>query len=221
MTMTLPLATSEAAVYANRFRQKRLGRFLALVDEIASRKGTCRILDLGGKLAYWQALEPLWCDRPCHITLVNLAAEAVPDERFSSIAGDACALPQFADLSFDLVHSNSVLEHVGRWREQRNMAGEIRRLASRYFVQTPNFWFPIEPHFRLPFIHWLPEPWRVGIVMRRACGFYPQAKSCGEARDILDDARLLDVQAMAELFPDAVIERERFAGFTKSLIAVR
>ena len=37
MTMTLPLATSEAAVYANRFRQKRLGRVLALVDEIASR----------------------------------------------------------------------------------------------------------------------------------------------------------------------------------------
>jgi hypothetical protein len=221
MTMTLPLATSDTAVYANRFRQKRFGRFLAVVDEIASRKGTCRILDLGGKLAYWQALEPLWRDRRCHITLLNLAAEAVTDLRFSSLAGDACALPQFADLSFDLVHSNSVIEHVGRWRDQRNMAREIRRLADRYFVQTPNFWFPIEPHFRLPLIHWLPEPWRVGIVRHRACGFYPRAKSCDEAREILDDARLLDARAMAELFPDAAIERERFAGLTKSLIAVR
>jgi hypothetical protein len=101
------------------------------------------------------------------------------------------------------------------------MAREVRRLAPRYFVQTPNFWFPIEPHFRAPFIHWLPEPWRVSIIMRFACGFFPRARSCDEARRILDELRLLDAQAMAELFPDAMIERERFAGFTKSLIAVR
>jgi hypothetical protein len=218
---TLTLTTSEAAVYANNFRRRRLSRFLAIVDEVVAAKGNCRILDVGGRLAYWQALEPLWRDRPCHITLVNLATEPTPDARFSSLAGDARDLTQFGDLSFDLVHSNSVIEHVGPWREQSKMAHEVRRLAPRYFVQTPNFWFPIEPHFRLPFIHWLPEPWRVSIVMRRACGFYPRARSCDEARRILDDARLLDPRAMAELFPDAAIQHERFAGFTKSLIAIR
>jgi hypothetical protein len=114
-----------------------------------------------------------------------------------------------------------VIEHVGLWRDQHRMADEIRRLAPRYFVQTPNFWFPVEPHFRLPLIHWLPEPWRAAIVTRRACGFYPRARNHDEARHILDDARLLDAGAMAALFPDAAIERERFAGFTKSLIAVR
>jgi hypothetical protein len=62
--------------------------------------------------------------------------------------------------------------------------------------------------------------WRIKIVMRRACGFYPRARSCDEARRILDDARLLDFKAMVELFPDGTIERERFAGFTKSLIAI-
>jgi hypothetical protein len=221
MTMTLPLATSEAAVYGNRFRQRRLARFLSIVDEIVAAKGTCRILDVGGKHAYWQALEPLWGDRPCHITLVNLANEPVSDTRFSSVAGNACDLSQFSDRSFDLVHSNSVIEHVGRWQDQCRMAKEVRRLAARYFVQTPNYWFPVEPHFRFPFIHWLPEPWRVKIVMRRACGFYPRAQSSDEARRILDDARLLDFEAMAELFPDGAIERERFAGFTKSLIAIR
>ena len=61
------------------FRQRRLGRFLSIVDEVVAEKGTCRILDVGGKLAYWQALEPLWGDRPCHITLVNLASEPVSD----------------------------------------------------------------------------------------------------------------------------------------------
>jgi len=215
------LAPSEAAVYGNRFRQQRLRRFLAIVDEIVAAKGTCRILDIGGKLAYWQALYPLWRDRACHITLVNLVREAVPEAQFTSAAGDARDLGQFGDLTFDLVHSNSVIEHVGPWRDQCKMAQEVRRLAPRFFVQTPNFWFPVEPHFRTPFIHWLPEPWRVAIVMHRACGFYPRARSVDEARQILDDARLLDSKAMAELFPDAAIERERIAGLTKSLIAIR
>lgn len=215
------LAPSEAKVYGSRFRQKRLNRFLSIVDEIVAENGSCRILDIGGKLAYWQALYPLWSGRPCHITLVNLDNEAVPDERFTSVPGDARDLGQFDGSAFDLVHSNSVIEHVGAWRDQCKMAREVRRLAPRYFVQTPNFWFPVEPHFRTPIIHWLPEPWRVAIVMRRACGFYPRARSCDEARHILDDARLIDTKAMAELFPDAVIEHERYFGLTKSLIAIR
>jgi len=215
------LAPSEAKIYGNRFRQRRLRRFLSIVDEIAAARGRCRILDVGGKLAYWQALYPLWSDRQCHITLVNLESEAVADGRFTSVSGDARDLSQFDDPAFDLVHSNSVIEHVGLWRDQCRMAQEVRRLAPRYFVQTPNFWFPVEPHFRTPFIHWLPEPWRAAIVMHRACGFYPRARSCDEARHILDDARLIDSKAMAALFPDAVIEHERYVGFTKSLIAIR
>ncbi|HEY6255802.1 MAG TPA: class I SAM-dependent methyltransferase [Xanthobacteraceae bacterium] len=224
MTMTMPLAPTaerEAACYANKFRQRRLQRLLTIVDEIIAVRGTCRILDVGGWTGYWQFLEPLWRDRPIHITMVNLVHVPVPDERFSSLTGDARDLSNFDDLSFDLVHSNSVIEHVGLWRDQRKMAQEVRRLAARYFVQTPNYWFPLEPHLRTPFIHWLPEPWRAEIVKRRACGYHPRAQSYDEARNILDDARLLDAPAMSALFPDAVIERERFAGLTKSLIAIR
>jgi hypothetical protein len=88
-------------------------------------------------------------------------------------------------------------------------------------VQTPNYWFPLEPHLRTPFIHWMPEPWRIAIVRHKACGYFPRASSYDEARNILDDARLLNAPAMAALFPDAVIERERFAGMTKSLMAIR
>jgi hypothetical protein len=220
MTMPLALTTSANFINGNGFRQRRLRRCLSIVDEIIAARGSCRIIDVGGRVAYWRRLEPLWGDRKCHITVVDLTSEAVPDERFSSVAGDARDLSQFRDLSFDLVHSNSVIEHVGVWRDQSQMAREIRRIAPRYFVQTPNFWFPIEPHFRTPFIHWLPEPWRVAIIMNRACGFYPRAQSCDQAHNILDEQRLLDARAMAELFPDAVIERERFAGLTKSLIAV-
>jgi hypothetical protein len=221
MTMTLALEAREAACYGNRFRQKRMRRLLAIVDEIIAARGTCRILDVGGWVGYWLGLEPLWRDRQIHVTMVNLVDIPTPDERFSSVRGDARDLSQFGDLSFDLVHSNSVIEHVGRWPEQCKMAHEVRRLAARYFVQTPNYWFPIEPHLRTPFIHWLPYPWRVKIVMHRACGFFPRAESYDQAREILDDARLLDARKLADLFPDAVVEREQFAGITKSLIAIR
>jgi Methyltransferase domain len=224
MTLTMPLTPTnkgEAACYANQFRQRRLKRFLTIVDEIIATRGTCRILDIGGWVSYWQFLEPLWRDRPIHITMVNLDQAPVPDERFSSLIGDARNLSQLDDLSFDVVHSNSVIEHVGQWRDQCKIAQEVRRLAARYFVQTPNYWFPLEPHLRTPFIHWLPVPWRAAIVRRRACGYFPRARSYDEARNILDDARLLDARAMATLFSDAVIERERIAGLTKSLIAIR
>src|SRR5258707_15007976 len=110
MTMTMPLAPTaerEAACYANKFRQRRLQRLLAIIDEIVAARGTCRILDVGGWPAYWQFLEPLWHDRPIHITMVNLVHVPVPDERYASFTGDARDLGQLVDRSFDLVHSNS------------------------------------------------------------------------------------------------------------------
>jgi hypothetical protein len=219
--MSVLTMTSADVVYRNPFRMRRLREFLRIVDAVLAVKERCRILDLGGTQAYWYGLEDLWRDRNVHITVVNLGAEATADPRFTLLAGDACGLSQFPDRAFDVVHSNSVIEHVGDWSRQCLMAGEVRRLASSYFVQTPNFWFPVEPHFRTPFIHWLPRPWRAGIVMRYACGFYPKAATVDEAQRILDDARLVDARMMAALFPDAEMRRERIGPFTKSLIAVR
>jgi hypothetical protein len=215
------LATTETAVYRNKFRRRRLARFLALVDDVLKTKRSCRILDVGGGIAYWKGLEDLWSDRPVHITLVNLKAETVPDSRFTSLAGDACSMPEFEDNSFDVIHSNSVMEHVGSFANKRRMADEIQRIAPRHFVQTPNFWFLIEPHFRTPAIHWLPEPLRVAMTMRKQLGFYPKAETRDQAYEILSDASLLDFEDMKTLFPNSHIERERVFGFTKSLIAIR
>lgn len=215
------LGTSSDDVYRNRFRVKRFTRFLEIVDDIIAAKGRCRILDVGGRMEHWAAMSDLYGDRDIHVTLVNLEAEEVTDPRFSSLAGDARDLHGFSDDSFDLVYSNSVIEHVGRWSDQKHMAAEVRRLAPRHFIQTPNYWFPVEPHFRMPFIHWLPVPWQTAIVRARACGFYPRAKNVDEALTILEDARLLNLPAMKALFPDSTIERERALGLPKSLIAVR
>jgi hypothetical protein len=203
------------------FRARRLAGFVAIIDEILAGRDAVNLLDIGGTAAYWLDLEPVWRGRPINFTLVNLEPEHVSDPRFKSIVADCRDLAQFSDNAFDVVHSNSVIEHVGRWRDMRAMAREVRRLAPRYFVQTPNFWFPLEPHFRVPFFHWLPEPLRIGLVRRRSCGAFPRAENIDDAQRFIEDSILIDAPRLAALFPEARIERERFLGLTKSLIAIR
>lgn len=204
-----------------RYRAKRLARFVTLVDDILKTKKSVRILDLGGNRDYWLDLELVWAGRPLAFTLVNLVPERLTDPRFEALQGDCTNLPQFADNSYDIVHSNSVIEHVGQWKQMSAFAREVRRLAPRYFVQTPNYWFPVEPHFRSLFFHWLPEPMRVAKVMRRGLGAFPRAETVDDAQRFIEDSNLLDKRRFAHLFPEAHIERERVFGFTKSLIAIR
>lgn len=91
------------------------------------------------------------------------ALGVTPGERFRErypqvryVQGDALALP-FADGEFDAVFSNAVIEHVGGREQQRRFVEEALRVARRVFITTPNRWFPVEVHTRLPLVHWLPE----------------------------------------------------------------
>jgi len=96
---------------------------------------------------------------PERLTALGLHDGARFRERYPQIAyvqGDACALP-FADGAFDVVHSNAVIEHVGGRERQEAFVREALRVGRRVFVTTPNRWFPIEVHTRLPLVHWLPE----------------------------------------------------------------
>jgi hypothetical protein len=180
-------------------------RFLSLVAPLMTRAGTVRILDIGGTAPYWRALPGLYGAPNVEITVVNLGGDEHDDANLKIRRGNACQLP-FVDQSFDVVHSNSVIEHVGRWSDMEAMAREVRRLAPVYFVQTPNYWFPLEPHYRLPLVQFLPRPLR-----NRVRDHYWPGVSI----------ELVTAKQLRRLFPDALIERERFAGLTKSLIAVR
>ena len=183
----------------NRFRQQRMRKFLELVP----RGRPVRILDLGGTAAYWRALPALYGAQDVEITILNLDQDQGTDRNLTVRYGDACAtgLP---DMAFDVVHSNSVIEHVGDWSRIESMAGEARRLAPSHFIQTPNYWFPIEPHYKLPAVQFLPKPLRKTIT-----GDDPH-RIC-----------LLTAREMRRLFPGSEIWRERFFGLTKSLVAIR
>lgn len=208
----------------NTYRARRFEQFRTLIDAALAGKPDgepCRILDVGGTEAYWQAFgADLPWDR-ISVTVTNLTAPGTSSPSIVALEADARSMPQFADESFDIVHSNSVIEHVGLWRDMKAMADEVRRLAPAYFVQTPYFWFPIEPHARTPFVQFLPESLRYRLFMARRCGFYKKAETVGQAMDAIQDAHLLDRRQMETLFPDADVVSERAFGFVKSLIAIR
>lgn len=208
-------------VQGNRFRAQRFHHFRPLADAAAASKQLVRILDIGGRKSYWEALAPLWRDLPLSITIVNLQSPESDEGPYRIRRGDARCLSDYQDESFDIVHSNSVIEHVGGWSDMMAMAQEIRRLAPSYFVQTPNLWFPVEPHYRSPFFALYPEAVRAKKLMKRKRGFHQRASDFAAAIADVQSVNLLDWAGMRALFPDAAIVRERFLGMTKSLIAVR
>ena len=206
-----------------RLRQKRFARFQALIEHVYEQRGQVNILDLGGTETYWRVAGESLTDCNCRISLLNPALSEQPDHpNFSLEPGDARDLHHLPDNAFDVVHSNSVIEHVGGWWDMRKVAEEVRRLAPRYFVQTPNFWFPIEPHFRAPLLHWLPEQLRARLLQHVHLGFAERKQAnMDEAMCRVHGVTLLDKAQLAALFPDARIETETFGLLTKSLIAVR
>lgn len=207
---------------AMRMRRARARHVNELLEKTAAETGGCRVLDLGGEPDYWRLFDRALLERcKVHVTLVNPQPFTVDDPMFEAVVGDACALDGFPDSSFDLVHSNSVVEHVGDWPRMEAFAREARRLAPRYYVQTPYFWFPIEPHFSSPFFHWRSEQSRARALMKKRHGFAERAPDVGAAMRDVQHARLLDKTQFRFLFPDARHLDERFAGLTKSLIAIR
>jgi hypothetical protein len=198
------------------FRKRRI----ALCYEKIGVKASSSVLDVGGNGYFWEMARQLGLPFPASITVLNLATEKV-DPRCSCnwIVGDATKMP-FSDGEFDVVFSNSVIEHVGTAKQQAAMASEVRRVGKWYWIQTPDPRFPVEPHYSTPFVHWLPKN-----VRRRALPFtvwglvwHPTEE---KIESMLNEIRLIPKGEFKSMFPDASILVERFAGLPKSLIAFR
>jgi hypothetical protein len=197
-----------------RFRRRRMQRFLRELGVT----GETRILDIGGTPDCWELIT----ERP-RITLLN-TPRAKGDLRGAAswVAGDGRSLP-FRDCSFDIVFSNSVIEHVGDAESQMRFAKEVARVGRCYWVQTPNLWFPVEQHLLTPIVHWLPRAWQRAIVPRFTVWSVVATVTPDQRRFYLEhylgEVRLLSAGELQRLFPGARIVRERFLGWTKSLIA--
>ncbi|MBX3577836.1 MAG: class I SAM-dependent methyltransferase [Rhizobiaceae bacterium] len=206
------------------FRSRRFQAVQALIEKVLSERGRCDILDLGGTETYWLIGERFIEQnrRRLNITVVNTEPQTIGrDDVFTFVEGSATAPDLCRGQRFDLVHSNSVIEHVGVWRDMEMFAANARRLADRYYIQTPNYWFPYEPHFRFPGFQYLPESVRARLIMRFSLGFFRRIEDRAEADDIIYHHRLLSTRQMRRLFPDAVVSHEKFMATNKSIIAIR
>lgn len=195
-------------------RQRRMQEFL---DRLKPKRGA-RILDLGGSPEIWRLTPERF-----ELTLVNLPggmdrlAGAQPEARgdHTIVWADACDLRGiFGDNSFDLVFSNSVIEHVGDETRRRAFAREVKRLAPSYWVQTPSPRFPIEPHTGVPFYFQLPAPLRERLMER-------WREALPAWAEMIEETTVLSEEEMRALFPGGEIFRERALGLEKSISLYR
>ncbi len=195
------------------FRKKRGAMLLRLWPDIAS----YRICDLGGSRHFWEKVGlSIPHDR---VTIYNIdegtsqGTEAGIADDIAIVYYDGTTIPA-ADGYFDLVVCNSVLEHVPVTARVA-LCREMVRVGKRLFVQTPAFSFPIEPHFVMPFVHWLPKriafpfiylsPWR--LLSR---------PSRSTIRNYFFQTTLLNRRELQTLLPEGRVIDERLLGMTKS-----
>lgn len=200
--------------------RRRARRWLWLAEKFPDLRDMS-ILDLGGWIDTW-VRAPF---HPKHVHIVNLETEAGDERNVPEWAevsyGDACNLPEeIKARRYDLVFSNSVIEHVGGHERRLRFAETVRTLGTGYWVQTPYRYFPIEPHWVAPGMQFMPN--RMQQAMAR---HWPLAHTPNKDKEqALESAlwiELIDKTQMRHYFPDALFRNERALGLTKALIAYR
>ena len=200
-----------------RARQRRWSLFTDTFPTISD----MRVLDLGGTVEAWQRA-PI---RPAHVTVLNLFE---PGESSSSVitpvTGDACSARSALSSSgnqreFDLVFSNSLIEHVGGHDRRQALADEIRALAPRHWIQTPYRYFPIEPHWIFPLMQFLP------VALKREVAYrWPLTHTRPDTRVQAEQevlwTELVSITEMKHYFPHSKVHRELMGPLTKSIILI-
>jgi SAM-dependent methyltransferase len=193
-----------------RSRDKKHRLFLQLLRPEAH----TRILNVGATGMTTGLQEQFECKyrHPEHITGGGPSFEETFDycksfPEVTPIVFDGCALP-FADKSFDIVYSNAVLEHLPRPDDVVRFASEVQRVGQGWFITTPNFWYPIEPHYHLPLVQLLPQEGQRNLVTRLGKTPY-------------DHLRLLRKSDLRELFPTSTVLGCRVTFYPETLIAYR
>ena len=201
---------------SNHFRRKRFLLFKSYLDTIPR---PAKILDIGGTLNFWDMME-FDDEKDIEIWLLNITSKPIVSPLFKSIVGDATDLSRFDNESFDIVFSNSVIEHVGSIDDQKRMAEEIQRVGKSYYVQTPNRFFPIEPHFLFPFFQFLPLSLRYFLITHFPVARGKRVKDKQRAINWVNSIRLLTRNELKRLFPGAKVIEEKLFGFTKSFTLI-
>ena len=172
------------------------------------------ILDVGGKINFWEN-RSLAGNLDYKITIINIEKETSKYSNINYEIGDATDLSQFNNKSFDVVHSNSVIEHLYNFENQKKMASEIMRVGQKYIVQTPNKNFFLEPHYLLPFFQFMPDKLKYLILTKTKLSRLKRWDK-NFSKQYINEIRLLSLKELKVLFPNSKIYFEKFLGMNKS-----
>jgi 2-polyprenyl-3-methyl-5-hydroxy-6-metoxy-1,4-benzoquinol methylase len=191
-------------------REEKFRLFVKLLKPTPS----MRILNVGASgpnFAFPEQFESLY-EHTNQITGGGIVFSEVEDYRRSfpgvkTLVFNGCALP-FRDKSFDVIYSNAVVEHLPDPEAQQRFAAEVVRVARGWFVTTPNLYYPIEPHYHLPLVQFLPQRWQRSLV--RSLGRTPYA-----------NLNLLTKRQLHRLLPDGDVIGCRITFYSETLVAYR
>lgn len=212
--MAITTLFNQLSTRSRRIKMQMLERYVPL-------DGSERVLDIGSQvdLQSRQILERF--PDQSRITAINVLEEhldairtAYPGVR--TMLADARQLP-FPDRSFYFVYSNAVIEHVGDFEAQRRMADEVRRVGKRWFLTTPNRWYPFEFHARMPLISWLPPRWMHKTARLWA---YNHVRRRYQPGNDSSDVHLLTRRQLQRLFPDSLVLLPRVTFWPETLVVV-
>lgn len=207
-------ASSSASSLGNRFRKKRMVVFEAMINQLPK---PIRILDVGGDEYFW--VNAGFQNRDdIQIVLLNLTQSKVNSSNMKSITGDATNLSEHADNSFDIVFSNSVIEHLETMDRQIKMANEVVRVGRYHYIQTPNKYFIVEPHYLLPYFQFVPKPIKYFVLTKTKLSrliYWDETF----ARNYVNEIRLCSLKDMKRLFPKSKIWIEKVLLMSKSFVA--
>lgn len=195
-------------------RKSRTRKF-ELLSSVFEARPTDRVLDIGasGEVFLRYTFEDVY-PFPERILAGGATLEEIvstrhiyPQPQYAIF--DGCALP-FPDKSFDLAFSNAVIEHILGEGRQEKFAQEIMRVGRSWFVTTPNYWYPFESHYHLPFIQFLPRP-----LERQYNRMFGSHIPKGQVQDL----GLLSARHLRRLFPTSTIRKVRVTFWPETLVA--
>ena len=171
-----------------------------------------RILDIGGQPQIWDFI-----DIPLNITCLNLPGIAQKNHKshhnIKFVEGDGCNMPQYNMGDFDMLFSNSVIEHVGPESNRALFASEVKRICTTYWIQTPYKYYPFEAHCGMPFWWFYSEKMRQKFINK-------WKKEVPAWAEMVETTTVVTVPELKKHFPNSNVIKEWFI-FPKSVIVYR
>lgn len=205
-------------------RVKRFSVFEQVTDKFAR---PLRILDLGGTASFWLKHVPVNDDN-YKITLINNHHVDKTNIGYShSIPwiiekhADARDSSEWDLDNHDLIFSNSFLEHLESFADQLELASKIDSSQYPYFIQIPNKYFPVDPHFPSPFVPFFscyPKTIQAVLLTINRFGSGAKSKTYNSAKKRLKYYNPLGLKDARELFPSGIIIKEKTFGLCRSVL---